>query len=99
MTAVCLTSTLRDCRVVEEGETRLKAQELRERGEMVQLLLHHLLLHGGGLSLGPDCDGLLNFMDSDELPEQEGAKRVHQLHRCDCSSRCPLERLSHSYCR
>ena len=33
------------------------------QGEVLQILLHNLMLHGSGLSLGPDCDGVLNFMD------------------------------------
>ena len=26
------------------------------------------MLHGSGLSLGPDCDGVLNFMDETPIP-------------------------------
>ena len=25
--------------------------------------MHNLMLQGSGLSLGPDCDGVLNFVD------------------------------------
>ena len=34
---------------------------------MMRIVLHHLLVIGSGLSLGPDCDGILNLMDA-ELP-------------------------------
>jgi len=34
-------------------------------GSMVQILISTLLLHGdGGLRIGPDCDGLLNYCDT-----------------------------------
>ena len=34
---------------------------------MIRIVLHHLLVNRTGLSLGPDCDGILNLMDT-ELP-------------------------------
>ena len=33
--------------------------------EEVAKILHYMLVKGSGLSLGPDCDGVLNFMDAD----------------------------------
>ena len=36
-------------------------------GDALGRLLHVLLEHGSGLRIGPDCDGLLNFCDWDEL--------------------------------
>lgn len=54
------------CRYVREGESSgVSSALLRDSAEMLRIVLHHLLAHGSGLSLGPDCDGVLNFMDSD----------------------------------
>lgn len=62
------------CRSSQAGEADIPGTELKERGEMFRILVHHLLVHGEGLSLGPDCDGLLNQMVSDELPADEHAE-------------------------
>ena len=48
---------------------------MRERGEMLRIVLHHMLLHGEGLGLGPDCDGMLNLMD-DTPPPSRGASET-----------------------
>lgn len=43
----------------EDWESGSKAEKARR----LQLVMNHLLLHGVGLAVGPDCDGVLNIMD------------------------------------
>lgn len=45
-----------------------KTASTSNQNRMLHVVLHTLLEHGQGLTLGPDCDGLLNFMD-DDLPD------------------------------
>lgn len=51
---------------------------------MLRVVLHHLLLHGTGLGVGPDCDGMLNLMDNTPPPsrgasEEPSAEMVVRL--------------------
>ena len=47
------------------------------QGEVLQILMHNLMLHGVGLQLGPDCDGILNLMDDPTLlSPAEGSAEV-----------------------
>lgn len=53
---------------VKKVEGAIKqGSRIRKTGTAMGCVVHHILMQKGGVRIGPDADGLLNYCDGDQV--------------------------------